>query len=234
MNLLQEIRQGESQHREFKFRIDSQRKIAKTLVAFANSEGGRLFIGVKDNGVIAGVRGEEELYMLEGAADLHTRPAVRFSAEAHQFEGKIVLVVDIPRSSNKPHEAHEEVEDERPMKFGLNSKGHIQPKPHTSIPISHAHREWNAYFRQGAANFRANGVLIEYWKREKSSQDLKDGDRAVLKVLGEQGEEGATVSRIAKGSGYSTKEVGKILAALISWGLVEFRGTDQGIRFYAI
>ena len=120
------------------------------------------------------------------------------------------------------------------MKFGLNSKGHIQPKPHTSIPISHAHREWNAYFRQGAANFRANGVLIEYWKREKSSQDLKDGDRAVLKVLGEQGEEGATVSRIAKGSGYSTKEVGKILAALISWGLVEFRGTDQGIRFYAI
>ncbi|MDG1253021.1 MAG: putative DNA binding domain-containing protein [Schleiferiaceae bacterium] len=231
MNLLQEIRQGESQHREFKFRIDSQRKIAKTLVAFANSEGGRLFIGVKDNGVIAGVRGEEELYMLEGAADLHTRPAVRFSAEAHQVEGKIVLVVDIPRSSQKPHEAHEEVEDQRLSEFGLNSMGQVKVKHKVNIPTSHAEREWNAYFRQGAANFRANGVLIEYWKREKSSQELKEADRAVLKVLSESGEEGSSISRISKGSGLSTKEVGQILAALISWGLVSFKGTDQGIRF---
>ena len=66
MNAMQEIRQGESQTREFKFRVDSQRKIAKTLVAFANTDGGTIFIGVKDNGVVAGVRGEEELYMIEG------------------------------------------------------------------------------------------------------------------------------------------------------------------------
>ena len=73
MNLLREIAQGEGQCLEFKFRVDSQRKIAKTLVAFANSDGGRMLIGVKDNGVVAGARGEEELHMIQGAADLHTR-----------------------------------------------------------------------------------------------------------------------------------------------------------------
>ena len=100
--------QGESQTREFKFRVDSQRKIAKTLVAFANTDGGTIFIGVKDNGVVAGVRGEEELYMMEGAADLHTRPRVNFRAEAIEVDGKMVLAIHVPKSSTPPHEAHEE------------------------------------------------------------------------------------------------------------------------------
>ena len=113
MNAMQEIRQGESQTREFKFRVDSQRKIAKTLVAFANTDGGTIFIGVKDNGVVAGVRGEEELYMMEGAADLHTRPRVNFRAEAIEVDGKMVLAIHVPKSSTPPHEAHEEDADGR-------------------------------------------------------------------------------------------------------------------------
>ena len=52
MNAMQEIRKGESQTREFKFRVDSKRKIAKTLVAIANTDGGTIFIGVKMGGGI--------------------------------------------------------------------------------------------------------------------------------------------------------------------------------------
>ena len=139
--------------------MDSQRKIAKTLVAFANTDGGTIFIGVKDNGVVAGVRGEEELYMIEGAADLHTRPRVDFRAEAIEVDGKTILAIHVPKSVTLPHEAHEE-EGSGP-------------------------REWCAYFRQGAANFRANGVLMEYWRTVEVPKSLTKEDQKVLTVLRE-------------------------------------------------
>ena len=72
------IEQGENQHLDFKFAVNDSRKIARSMVAFANSEGGTLLIGVKDNGSIAGVRTEEELHMVETAAALFTRPEVSF------------------------------------------------------------------------------------------------------------------------------------------------------------
>ena len=62
------IREGEHQQQDFKFRIDSTAKIAKTLSAFANTDGGKLLIGVKDNGKITGIDPEEEFFMIEGAA----------------------------------------------------------------------------------------------------------------------------------------------------------------------
>ena len=68
------IAEGEHQQQDFKFEISDARKIAKTLSAFANTDGGRLLIGVKDNGKIAGVRSEEEKYMIEAAAQLLLYP----------------------------------------------------------------------------------------------------------------------------------------------------------------
>jgi len=223
MNAMQEIRKGESQTREFKFRVDSQRKIAKTLVAFANTDGGTIFIGVKDNGVVAGVRGEEELYMMEGAADLHTRPRVNFRAEAIEVDGKMVLAIHVPKSSTPPHEAHEE---------------------------EGGAREWSAYFRQGAANFRANGVLMEYWRTVEVAKSLTEVDQLVLKVLreGDSGvfcsdeaaaqssEEpnapsGLSVSQLIKRTKLPSKTVEQALATLISWNAVDFEAGEKGIRF---
>ena len=57
------IAEGEGVQLDFKFRIDDQKKIARTLSAFANTEGGKLLIGVKDNGKINGVNPEEEYYL---------------------------------------------------------------------------------------------------------------------------------------------------------------------------
>ena len=62
--LQQLIAEGEHQQQDFKFEISDARKIARSLSAFSNTDGGRLLIGVKDNGRIAGVRSEEEIYKL--------------------------------------------------------------------------------------------------------------------------------------------------------------------------
>ena len=65
------ISQGEHQQLDFKFRIDDSKKIARTLAAFANTDGGRLLIGVKDNGKITGIDPNEEIHMIVAAAEMY-------------------------------------------------------------------------------------------------------------------------------------------------------------------
>jgi predicted HTH transcriptional regulator len=60
------IAQGEHQQFDFKFEVSDSKKIAKTLSAFANTDGGRLLIGVKDNGNITGTRNLMCLLRLRG------------------------------------------------------------------------------------------------------------------------------------------------------------------------
>ena len=56
------IEQGEHEHQDFKYQITDARKIARSISAFANHGGGRLLVGVKDNGSIVGVSSDEEIY----------------------------------------------------------------------------------------------------------------------------------------------------------------------------
>ena len=99
------IEQGEHQQLDFKFEVSDSKKIARTLSAFANTDGGRLLIGVKDNGNISGVRSEEEYYMIEAASKMYTRPEVPFEATRWEVNGKTVLEVYIAPSPDKPHTA---------------------------------------------------------------------------------------------------------------------------------
>ena len=82
--------------------------LAKTLSAFANTDGGKLLIGVKDNGKIAGVRPHEELYMIDAAAGLYCSPEVNYTMQTYQVEGRSVLEVQIEESDRKPVYAKDE------------------------------------------------------------------------------------------------------------------------------
>ena len=67
-----------------------------------------LLIGVKDNGKIAGVRSDEEQYMIEAAAGLYCSPEVNYTMQTYQVEGRSVLVVQIEESDRKPVYAKDE------------------------------------------------------------------------------------------------------------------------------
>ena len=73
-----------------KFEISDARKIAKTLSAFANTDGGKLLIGVKDNGKIAGVRSDEEQYMIEAAAGLYCSPEVNYTMHVYKRQPECI------------------------------------------------------------------------------------------------------------------------------------------------
>ena len=96
------IAQGEHQQQDFKYEISDVRKIARTLSAFANTDGGRLLIGVKDNGKIAGVRSDEEIYMVEAAAALYCVPPVECHMSVHRVEGKGVVIAEVQPAQQRP------------------------------------------------------------------------------------------------------------------------------------
>jgi hypothetical protein len=164
------IQQGEHQQQDFKYCISDSKKIARSLVAFANTDGGRLLIGVKDNGNIAGVRSEEEYYMVEAAARIYSKPMIEFTTKQHFIDGKTVLEVMIEPSADKPHCAVDE-----------NGK-------------------WWAYFRKDDENRLANKVMLEVWKKQKSTDGVlitySDDEKMLLDYL--ENHEKISVSKYAR------------------------------------
>jgi len=134
------ISQGENQHLDFKFEISDAKKIARTFSAFANTEGGKLLVGVKDNGVIAGIHTDEEIFMVESAADLFCKPKVHYWIKTWQIEGKTILEVNIPESTTKPHLS--------PWKDNL----------------------WRAFTRVHDQNFVADPIMVNVWKNKYSQK----------------------------------------------------------------
>ncbi|WP_299821790.1 ATP-binding protein [uncultured Pontibacter sp.] len=116
-NPLEELRRmilrGENDTVDFKQRITQPEKIARTLVSFANTRGGFILVGVKDNGYICGVDPDEELHTLRLASEFYCDPPVALEYEEIESEHRTVLKVTIPESKQKPHFAKVKEDDWR-------------------------------------------------------------------------------------------------------------------------
>lgn len=96
------IEEGENRRQDFKETITSSRKIARTLAAFANAEGGRLLVGVRDNRSLRNIHPADETEMLLGAAKHFCQPELTLHFETVKVGMKEILVVQIPEASDKP------------------------------------------------------------------------------------------------------------------------------------
>lgn len=103
------ISKGEGVQLDFKQTITSQRKIARTLAAFANNRGGKLLIGIKDNGALLGCDIDEEMYMIYEAAEHFCEPPVDVVFSVYETDDMLnILEVDINNSLRKPHFAQDD------------------------------------------------------------------------------------------------------------------------------
>lgn len=107
------IWQGENDQVDFKQRVTQPDKIARTIVSFANTRGGTILIGVKDDGKVVGVDPEEEKHTLELAAGFYCDPPLHLSYEEVELDGHTVLRVIVPDSKHKPHFAKVKEDDWR-------------------------------------------------------------------------------------------------------------------------
>jgi len=96
---------GEGLTLEFKKRVPRPARLAKEVIALANTQGGRLLIGVDDDGTLSGLKDAiEEEFSLREALTAHCDPPVAFTTERVPISNRReVLVVRVPPSAERPH-----------------------------------------------------------------------------------------------------------------------------------
>jgi predicted HTH transcriptional regulator len=98
------IEEGENLHCEFKLRFSSHEKIAKEMIAFANTKGGYMIFGIDDDKTIVGVQSEKgEAELIKEAATQYCEPTVKLRLEYIELYNKEIVVAEIPESEEKPH-----------------------------------------------------------------------------------------------------------------------------------
>ena len=107
-NHLKTLVHGEDSRQQFKRNATNVDGIAAELAAFANSDGGKIFFGIDDDGSISGldtvaVRRLNQL--ISNAATQHVRPPLHPITQNVSTPHGLVLVVSVPRESlNKSQE----------------------------------------------------------------------------------------------------------------------------------
>jgi len=201
--LLHNIAEGEHQQQDFKHQITDSRKIARTISAFANTDGGRLLIGVKDNGNINGVNSHEEIHMIEAAADFYSHPPVDVQYQHHKVGGKEVLEAIVQASKEKPH--------------------FVKEKDGKRI----------AYFRKDDENFPVSGVLIKLWRQQKKEAktiEIKEKEAQLLSFLQENPY--ITVKRYAGLAQVSFSKAEDLLATFIRWEVLDWDFNGKFFEYF--
>lgn len=197
------IAEGENQKLDFKYCVSDSRKIARTLTAFANSDGGRLLIGVRDNGSIAGVKSDEELYMVETAALLFCRPEISYSIKQHTTQGKTILEVEVMKGDNRPYQSKDE------------------------------DGKWLPYFRNKDQNLVANRVLLQVWRKKKKPLGVMvkfdKAENILMDYLTKNGS--ITISGFRKIAHIKAYKAESILANLILFKVLIMNSSEKGFSY---
>lgn len=201
------ILQGEGVMLDFKKTITNNEKIAKSLVAFANNKGGKLLIGVADDGTIKGVKSEEEeKYMILKSAHQFCKPALEPYFEEVYVDNKLVLVANIPESDTKPH-------------YALDDQ-----------------KKWWAYIRIDDKSVLASRIILEVLKQDQKSNSVmisySDNEKKLLEYLAEN--ERITLKEFSKLLRSSYRKAQKVLVNLILTNVIKSHTTEKEEFFTAV
>ena len=196
------IREGEHQQQDFKYRVSDALKLAKSVSAFANTDGGRLLIGVRDDGNMSGVRDEEEIYMMHQAAYRYCRPEASIKFDTYHVDGRTIVIATVPPSEHRP------------------------------ICVVSDNEKPRAYIRIADENIVASPIHLAIWRESQKQQGAMltytDSVRKILEVLQDQE---LPLSIIVKHSRIPRPKVISLLARLIRFRVVRWEYSNQQFVF---
>ena len=196
------ISEGEHQQQDFKYRVSDAYKLAKSVSAFANTDGGRLLIGVRDDGHMSGVRSEEEIYMMHQAAYRYCRPEASIRFDTYHVEGRTVVVATISPSDKRPVCAIDEDGKQR------------------------------AYIRIADENIVASPVHLAIWRESQNPQGtMMTYTESVQKLLATLQVQQCTLHQLVRRSGIPRHKVISLLARLIRFHVVQWSYIGQQFLF---
>lgn len=199
------IREGEHQQQDFKFRIDDSRKIARTLSAFANTDGGRLLIGVKDNGKITGIDPTEEIHMIDAAADMYCSPKLVFESRVWQEDMRLVLEIIVPKGEEIVRSPDEE------GKWRV----YVRRADHTLL-----------------ANKILLGVWKAQKRAHSRPEKFGEEESGLLQLISEHSP--VTLSRLYRLSSLPKNRVDHLLILFVCWELVNMEMSDLGTHYSVV
>jgi predicted HTH transcriptional regulator len=199
--LLNLISEGEHQQQDFKYRVDDAHKLAKSVSAFANTDGGRLLIGVRDDGHLSGVRKEGEIYVMHQAAYKYCQPEASVRFDTYHVDGRTIVMATVPPSDKKPVCAQDE-------------DGHMR-----------------AYIRIKDENIVASPVLFALWRESQKPQGaVITYNEEISQLLGVM-EGQQTLNQIVRRSKLPRHKVITLLAHLIRFGTVHWEYVEKQFVF---
>lgn len=209
VELFKLIEEGENEKIEFKRKFSTSEKIAKEMIAFANTKGGFIFFGVDDDGKIYGVESEKsELDLIDTAARFYCDPEVTFKTEIIPIRSKDVVVIEIPESRKKPHRLIDENDkDTSRVYVRFNDKSIIASKETANI--------------LKFSNVDSSPLIIS----------LGELDKMLIKYLEEYNT--ITVKEFKKLSNISERRASRTLVNLVRAGVLRHHRLDNK-EFYTI
>lgn len=192
------IEEGEHVHQDFKFAISDARKIARSISAFANNDGGRLLIGVKDNGNVAGVRNEEDIYVIEQAASMYCEPAVEVRFDAYKVEPGVIVI-----------------------KAAIDA---VSPRP---VRVREADGSLRAYYRVDDENIVAHPLMVRAWQRRQDDSAgttmRLDAEASAILAAVDASPFPVSPERLAVAAHLSRRTADEVIVSLAAVGVLDFR-----------
>ncbi len=198
------IKEGEHQQQDFKYRVSDAQKLAKSVSAFANTDGGRLLIGVRDDGHPSGVRSEEEIYMMHQAAYRYCRPEASIKFDTYHIDGRTIVIATVPPSDRRP------------------------------VCALHDNDKPCAYIRIGDENIVASPVHLAIWRESQNPQgSIMTYTNSVKKLLDSLQDHRLTLNQLVRRSSLPRHKVITLLSRLIRFHLVQWEYSEQQFLFSA-
>ncbi|MGI9255917.1 MAG: RNA-binding domain-containing protein [Salinispira sp.] len=107
IELLKILMQGEDSRHQFKKNINNIDSMAQELIAFSNTQGGLILVGVDDDGAVTGITANDLRrinQLLSNTASHNMEPAINLFTEIVMLEEKRVLLIYVAEGMNKPYQ----------------------------------------------------------------------------------------------------------------------------------
>lgn len=100
------IEKGEDYKNQFKLTFDRSEKLAVEIVAFLNSDGGNIIVGIDDFGEIIGLNDKQIREINQWIGNVSKNniyPSISLKSEILNCDGKNILIIYVPKGDNKPY-----------------------------------------------------------------------------------------------------------------------------------
>lgn len=210
---LQELKKltlrGEGQYLEFKKKANHPEKVIKELVAFANTSGGLLVLGVDDDGTVSGTRNiEGEAFVLEGAIDKWVRPKPVYELEIIPINAKKgIALFHVQEGRQKPYFVKLPEDEGKGKAYVRNGEESLQ-----------ASREMREIIRR---RLKPDNIGFEYGEKENILMKYLDEHKSIQ------------LHEMRKIAGVSKYVASRTLIRLVLANVLDLKPTGTGDQYFA-